>query len=361
MNKILFFISALSLFFYACNMGGSGRSNNYNSSSLKADGVSCTENSECASGLCKEDICKAKNSNGLSFGESCTGDIDCASSTCNSTFDKCGCENDSNCTNSGVCVSNGLCVNIDPIQNICTKGFLSYRFKILAGIGTDTQDITSSCTFTSDTLSLATPNQDASFNCLAVGQTNIKASLPSTYDSKKITASITIYNTFNVSPEPATCIAGSTVDIVAKYGPSVVTDSTNWTVIGGSGQITASATKGKFNCNTVGLGQYEAKYSTYATNYGNIYVTPVGGCTNPRLYPSTKSGAINSYVCFDPYCGDNSQVSTISAWGPTGNPVAQPLMYNNRGGCFKCKTAGTMTVSVHYAGSQISNGTLTCN
>ena len=363
MNKrsylFVFLVFVSSLIFTACDLGGSGRSTNY-SSSLKANGIACTASAECSSGLCKNGLCKSNNS-GLAFGAACTNNTDCSSSTCNDTFNKCGCETDSDCQNSGVCVSNGLCVNIDPLEEDCTKGFSTYKFKVLAGIDSSTQEITSDCTFTSDTTSLATSNQDGSFNCLAVGQTNIEASLPTTYDSKKLTAVVKINDTFTVIPEPATCVVGNTVDIVAKSGSTVVTTSTNWTVLGGSGQITASSTKGRFNCNTVGLGQYEAKYGTYSINYGNIQVTPVGGCTNPRLYPSTKSGTINNYVCFDPYCGDNSEVSTISAWGPTGNSVAQPLMYNNRGGCFKCKTAGTMTVTVNYAGSQVSNGTLTCN
>lgn len=360
MNKMIFLSLALGLVFYGCDMGGSSRAKS-NSSELKALGVACTEDNECASELCKDSICTVNDGSKLSFGESCNNDSECNSSICNSTFDKCGCESDSDCINSGVCASNGLCINIDPLLATCTKGFSTYKFKIIASIDSSTQDVTSSCTFTSDTPSLATPNQDASFNCLAVGQTNIKATLPSSYDSKTISAAVKINDTFNVSPEPATCVVGSTVDLVAKYGSTVVTGSTTWTVIGGSGQITASTTKGRFNCNVVGLGQYQAKYSTYTAQSGNIYVTPVGGCANPRLDPSTKSGTVNSYVCFDPYCGTTSQVSTIHAWGPTGNAVAQPTWYQSRGGCYKCKSAGTMTVNVKYAGTQSSNGTLTCN
>ena len=333
MNKIFFTVFALCFVFSACSLtGGRGGRNT-------ADPITNLV---------------------AAFGGSCTNNSDCASSICNTTFNKCGCDNATACQNNGICASNGLCVNINPEQTTCTKGFSSLRFTVLAAINSDSKDITSSCTFTSDTPSLATPNQDGSFNCLDVGQTDIKATLPSTYDGKTISATLKINDVFTVSPEPATCVVGSNVNIVAKSGSTVVTDSANWSVIGGAGEISTTSIKGNFTCNAVGVGQYEAK-TTAGSAIGSIQVTPVGGCTNPRLDPNTKTGAINSYVCFDPYCGTSSQVSNIFSWGPTGSTVAQPVWYSNRGGCYKCQTAGTMTVSITYAGSQTSSGTLTCN
>ncbi|MEI6093207.1 MAG: hypothetical protein WCQ47_05945 [bacterium] len=298
------------------------------------------------------------------LGTTCVNNSDCTSSICNSTYDKCGCASDDDCPNSGVCATNGLCINIEPTLNTCTKGYYTNRFKVNASLGSDILDITSLCSFTSDTTSLATPNADASFNCLAVGQTDIKATLPASYGNKTISATVKINNTFTVSPEPATCVVGNTVDVVALYGTTPVTSSSSWAVLGGSGQITASTTKGRFNCSMVGLGQYQVTYSGN-TNYGNIHVTPVGGCSNPRLDPNTKTGSIiagsaTNFVCFDPYCGTTSEVSTISSWGPYPSTVALGQWYNGRGGCYKCIAAGTMTVNVTYAGSQTSSGTLTC-
>ena len=158
-----------------------------------------------------------------------------------------------------------------------------------------------------------------------------------------------------------TCTAGGTVTIQAKLnGTTDITNSASWSILGGSSSfISATATKGKYNCLVAGLGQIEVSSSGNAI-YANIYVSPAGGCSSPNLQSYTKLFGPIKKTCFKGFCGATDQSASTFSANPASSPIIGSCDFDNTVPCYECQAAGTATVTVSFAGNTQASLAMTC-